>query len=309
MHVCTYAKCGKETKTLVKGLCPTCYAVFRRRGTPERERPNRRLGVTECSYCETTVGPFIKSLCRTCYQRQYKNGTPEIQRVRNLCEVPGCDDPVKSRGLCPRHLKRMERHGSVDAGRPDGWGAKRKHPMYEAWNSMRRGSRLSGGCDPRWDDFWAFLDDMGERPEGQRLYRRDPAKPFSKENAEWRPTLLSPGELASNSERQRIYRIKRPDVHKRLHRRKLYGIVDDWYERTLEAQGGVCAICHQPETQRHRVTGEIIALAVDHSKETGLKRGILCKACNVSIGAMGHSTDRLRAAIAYLDAHAETEDT
>lgn len=305
MHICTYEKCGKETKTLTKGLCPTCYARFQRNGTAEHVRPNRSFGITQCAFCESKEGPFIKSLCRACYQRQYKNGTPEPQRIRHLCEAFGCDGPVVSHGLCQRHAMRLRRRGSIDAGRPEGWGQKRKHPMYEGWQSMKRGARLSGGYDPRWKDFWAFLEDMGERPkENSRLYRKDRNLPFSKENCEWRSTIMDAGFRARGSEYQKVYRMKRPGILQRVHRKKLYGIADDWYERTLEAQGGVCAICKCPETQRHAKTGEIIALAVDHDDETGQLRGLLCKACNTSIGAMKHSIQILRAAIAYLECHA-----
>lgn len=308
MSFCSY--CKKEGRLAAKGLCGTCYARYQRNGTAEYVRPNRCFGVTQCSHCESTDGPFVKSLCRACYQRQYANGAPDLRRTRHLCEVRGCDDIVTSHGLCARHMQRMRRHGSVDAGRPDGWGAKRKHPMYEAWRGMRRGARTSGGCDPRWADFWCFLDDMGERPApNSRLYRVDPSKPFAKDNCEWRASVLDIGSRATKAEYQRVYRAKRPGVHSRLSRKKLYGITDDWYERTLESQGGVCAICKGSETQRHNTTREIISLAVDHEEIDGkiILRGILCKACNTSIGALDHDADRLRAAIAYLERHAKID--
>ena len=118
--------------------------------------------------------------------------------------------------------------------------------------------------------------------------------------------LVMPGKRARGAEYQRTYRVKRPGVLQRLHRQKLYGIDrdDPWYEKTLAEQGGVCAICKCPETLKHAVTGEVIALAVDHDKDTGQLRGILCKSCNTSIGAMKHSIPILRAAIAYLERHA-----
>jgi len=70
-------------------------------------------------------------------------------------------------------------------------------PTYNSWASMR--ARCSdparanykhyGGrgitVDPRWDSFENFLADMGERPEGFTLSRRDHAKSYSPENCMW----------------------------------------------------------------------------------------------------------------------------
>ncbi len=306
MSICSYEPCSKETRRLTKGLCPTCYARYQRNGTPEHIRPNRSFGLTECanSDCKSAISPFIKGLCRACYQRQYKNGTVERQKVRRLCERPGCDDVVHSHGLCQRHMMRVRRHGSAEAGRPVDWGQRSKHPMYEAWQGMRRVASLKGGTDPRWGDFWAFVEDVGERPvEGSRLYRIDTSKPYSKENCEWRAPILDVGTLASKAERQRVWRMKRPHLSRQNDRRKLYGLQPGDYDRMLAEQNGVCAICGSLETSVDPRSSEPFSLAVDHNKETGKVRGLLCQGCNTGIGGLKHSTDNLRAAIAYLDRH------
>lgn len=72
-----------------------------------------------------------------------------------------------------------------------------------------------------------------------------------------------------------------------------YGLSVAVYQDMLAVQGGVCAICLRPPVGRR--------LSVDHCHETGRIRGLLCHNCNVSLGLMGDSPDRLRSAVAYLE--------
>jgi len=63
--------------------------------------------------------------------------------------------------------------------------------------------------------------------------------------------------------------------HVRNSRIRAYGISPEQYKSMLEEQGNCCAICKQ-ENKR--------AMAIDHDHKTGKVRGLLCDACNLSLG-------------------------
>ena len=231
--------------------------------------------------------------------------------MRHTCEVPGCDKPVVTHGLCNTHRQRYARHGTVEAGRPEGWGAGRTHPLYERWRSMRRAARLNGGHDPAWSNFWVFIRDIGEPPSAlHRLYRIDEAKPYGPDNMRWRERI---SEQTINSREaknpyMREWTQKRPHLRQAHNLKKHYGIGLAEYEAMLNAQNGVCAICTEPETAIDN-RGRARMLAVDHDHETGAVRALLCHLCNNGLGAFKDSPDRLRAAIAYLETHTPQETT
>jgi hypothetical protein len=83
--------------------------------------------------------------------------------------------------------------------------------------------------------------------------------------------------------------------------RSVYGITHEQYDAMQAAQGGVCAICHRPETRVIR--GCPSPLTVDHDHGTGAVRKLLCHRCNASLGFMDENPDRLRAMAAYIEAH------
>lgn len=81
--------------------------------------------------------------------------------------------------------------------------------------------------------------------------------------------------------------------------RRLYGITEAEYQALHDAQGGVCAICGQPETRRTRGP-HLRRLAVDHDHQTGKVRGLLCGDCNRGLGYFRDHPEILRQAVAYL---------
>lgn len=69
------------------------------------------------------------------------------------------------------------------------------------------------------------------------------------------------------------------DSHRRAVLKHRYGVTPEWYDETLAAQGGHCALC--PATVPGG-RGEFFS--VDHDHETGRVRALLCHMCNTGLG-------------------------
>lgn len=86
---------------------------------------------------------------------------------------------------------------------------------------------------------------------------------------------------------------------RRSHFMKSYGITPERYLEMADQQDGKCAICRRPERDLYP-NGDLKNLSVDHDHETGKVRGLLCRPCNVGMGNLGDSAERLTAAARYL---------
>jgi len=99
------------------------------------------------------------------------------------------------------------------------------------------------------------------------------------------------------------WRRANPKRHIENHRAWKYGLARGAYDAMLKAQGGLCAVCRQPETARANHGGPLRSLAVDHCHATGKVRELLCARCNSILGLAKDDPRRLRAAVAYLARH------
>lgn len=79
---------------------------------------------------------------------------------------------------------------------------------------------------------------------------------------------------------------------------KRYGVDCKILRARYLEQDGKCAICGSGA----RGWGRSLALVIDHCHDTGAVRGFLCAVCNTALGAFGDDPQRLRAAVAYLEA-------
>lgn len=91
--------------------------------------------------------------------------------------------------------------------------------------------------------------------------------------------------------------------------RKKYGISADTYDRMVEQQNDLCAVCDRPCSSGYR-------LSVDHdhrccSEETSCGdcvRGLVCGSCNRGLGLFNDDPDRLIAAAAYVKSYLFVSD-
>jgi hypothetical protein len=116
-----------------------------------------------------------------------------MSRVQSSeCDVAGCEREPLARDLCGLHYQRWRKHGDVETVLPQGtydrsgdnnpkWdGGSSKHPLIDIYYDMvgrcNRPSHVRYGdyggrgvkVYPEWqDNFWAFVRDVGERPEGK----------------------------------------------------------------------------------------------------------------------------------------------
>lgn len=86
------------------------------------------------------------------------------------------------------------------------------------------------------------------------------------------------------------------------HNLKRSGMTPEQWQEMFQSQGGVCAICHQPEIK----VGYRLSIDHDHACCPGRHpcgkciRGLLCHNCNRGIGHLQESEEIMTNAIAYL---------
>lgn len=128
------------------------------------------------------------------------------------------------------------------------------------------------------------------------------------DNAKRREKARTPEGKAATKKRNAKYHAKNRD--KILLQQKMtskdrmlqhrYGVSAEWFDATLEGQGG-CAICQvSPGT-------EDVRFCVDHDHDTGEIRGILCAKCNTAIGLLNDNRGIVFKAYQYLDSHENRE--
>lgn len=171
-------------------------------------------------------------------------------------------------------------------------------------SAIRRRLRVAWGkLDQNhfWIDFDSFCSDVKDVPPRHSVVALDKTGYVGPGNFEITADLSTGFDLRTREGRIAYWREHRranPDVYRDRELRKSYGITLADYDLMLEGQGGVCAICKEPETLINH--DRTMPLAVDHCHDTKRVRGLLCAHCNQAIGKFDHDVALMEGAIGYL---------
>jgi len=264
----------------------------------------------KCKVCNRNVGKLksqSEELCGACYQRRIRHGTTALRehpkKSSELCSK--CHrDPVHAKDLC-KHCYGVERLINLNHGKCNDCGKFEKlvardlcHKCYSLDIQKRKSAvcigcsvfkpiKAKGMCRMCYMRFQRYGDPTkGDRPvKGAKLCSECNKKPVHAKD-------MCGGCYS------KYLREKDPDKYLEYELQKNFGISVEEYNFMLEKQGGMCAICCEPETSR--INGKTVRLAVDHSHTTGEVRGLLCGNCNRVLGYAKDSPDLLQRAIDYL---------
>lgn len=89
-------------------------------------------------------------------------------------------------------------------------------------------------------------------------------------------------------------RTNQKEHNRKIWLKRAYDMTPHELAALFTEQKGVCAICHEPLTDKYHI---------DHNHQTGALRGLLCRSCNVGLGFFKDSTSRLLAGVRYLRTH------
>ncbi len=79
-----------------------------------------------------------------------------------------------------------------------------------------------------------------------------------------------------------------------------YGIEPAQYDLMLESQDGKCAVCKEISDEMLHVDHDHSCCPDSHKTCGKCVRGLLCRRCNLALGYLDDSTNKLQSAINYL---------
>lgn len=96
-----------------------------------------------------------------------------------------------------------------------------------------------------------------------------------------------------------LYKVQKKKTFRRWQLKKHYNMTEDDYLKLVKKYANKCAICRTnkiPKINRSKKYW-----CIDHCHKTGKIRGLLCRRCNLALGAFEDSTILLKSAKKYLE--------
>tara|TARA_R110000868_G_scaffold101771_10_gene280292 strand:+ start:9896 stop:10501 length:606 start_codon:yes stop_codon:yes gene_type:complete len=198
-------------------------------------------------------------------------------KEHDVCTLAGCDRPHKARGYCQTHYMQFKR-GITPVG-PIRTRVREK-PVECVEDGCSEPVKSKGLCKMHYQRFLRH---------GHTMYRnrKKPAKQCVISDCD--SVLYAKSLCHAHYIKQRKWQAAGVDATR--------------YQEMLREQGGVCAICSQPERTADGLSGKPKDLAVDHDHATGAVRALLCSACNTAIGLFNDDVALLAKAQSYVLYH------
>lgn len=135
-------------------------------------------------------------------------------------------------------------------------------------------------------------------------YSQHPGERWCSRHKQWLPEeQFHKGNCNYCKDCRSLYHKERYDATKKqkANRKANYGN-EILYDQLLAFQGGVCAICKQPQKLIHvgRARTPREDLYMDHDHQTGKVRGLLCHRCNYMLGWLSENAATVDSAREYL---------
>ena len=198
------------------------------------------------------------------------------------CQIDGCTRPHKARGLCQTHYAQRLRGSDFSPIRSR---VREKLPECTE-EDCSEPVKSKGLCKMHYQRFLRH---------GHTMYRnrKKPAKQCVISGCE--SVLYAKDLCHAHYIKQRKWQAAGVDATR--------------YQEMLLEQGGVCAICAQPERAPDKASGKTKDLAIDHDHATGAIRALLCSNCNRGLGLFNDDDGLLAKAQTYVLYHRQSGQT
>jgi hypothetical protein len=144
-------------------------------------------------------------------------------------------------------------------------------------------------------------------PERKRTYQREYARTEKRKASVRKYNQSEKGKVKNRAQGIRWRKENREKWLASMKKHDLkrhYGLTPEQYEAMWAAQGMKCAACGS--TNPGRKNGQ---WSLDHCHGTKKVREIVCNGCNLALGHVKDSVERLQQLIEYLDAHHDSDKT